>query len=204
MFLELILKLFKALFGGSDGSTPETKPVTKDPTPWLSEAKKLLGTYEYQGSADNQAIIAWPKEIGDKYPDLASYSRAYNHDSIPWCGLFVALCCTRANVKPQYGSTDVERYLWAQAWRLYGQDLGREAAVGAIAVLAGHVAFVAGKDQYGNIMLLGGNQSDAVNIKPFKRSSIQYFRWPPGYTIPDLSLELPIINSDGSLVTKVT
>lgn len=204
MFLELIVKLFKAIFnvGGSSESTSETQPTSKDTTPWFTEAKKLIGTIEVPGSGDNPKIVAWPKEIGVKFPDTASYDTSYTHDSIPWCGLFVAICMSRAGIKPQFGSLDTARYLWAQSWRLFGQDLGREAAVGAIAVLAGHVAFVAGKDQRGNIMLLGGNQSDAVNIKPFQRSSIQYFRWPPGYPIPDLSLELPVINSNGNLVVN--
>ena len=44
-------------------------------------------------------------------------------------------------------------------------------AYGCIVVFSraggGHVGFLVGKDKQGNLMILGGNQSNAVNIKPF-------------------------------------
>ena len=49
----------------------------------VAEARKLFGTVEAQGSADNPAILGWAKELG--------LAKIYNHDEIPWCGLFAAI-----------------------------------------------------------------------------------------------------------------
>lgn len=49
----------------------------------VAEARKLYGIAEVQGSGDNPVILAWAKELG--------LAKIYNHDEIPWCGLFVAI-----------------------------------------------------------------------------------------------------------------
>jgi hypothetical protein len=42
----------------------------------------------------------------------------------------------------------------------------------------GHVGFVVGQQQNGDLMVLGGNQSDAINIRAFSRSRVTGYRWP--------------------------
>jgi hypothetical protein len=54
----------------------------------VAEARKLYGIAEVQGSGDNPVILAWAKELG--------LAKIYNHDEIPWCGLFVAIVAKRA------------------------------------------------------------------------------------------------------------
>ena len=60
----------------------------------------------------------------------------------------------------------------------------------------GHVGFVVGEDQHGNLMVLGGNQGDEVNIKPFSPSRVLAYRW-PGIWPASERFTLPVLNSDG-------
>jgi hypothetical protein len=62
----------------------------------------------------------------------------------------------------------------------------------------GHVGFVVGKDQAGNLMVLGGNQSDSVNIKPFKTDRVVGYRWPVGAPRP-ADGKLVLATSDGKV-----
>ena len=62
----------------------------------------------------------------------------------------------------------------------------------------GHVGFVVGKDSRGNLMVLGGNQGDAVNIKPFAVSRVTAYRWVGTMSVPAaMRYDLPLLQSDG-------
>ena len=52
----------------------------------LVEALKLYGTIETPGEGNNPTILKWADEIGGTVEDV------YRADSIPWCGLFAAVC----------------------------------------------------------------------------------------------------------------
>ena len=77
----------------------------------LEEARKLYGTFEVPGPADNPAILGWAKETG--------LSKVYNDDAIPWCGLFMAVVAKRA------GKPVVEGPLWARNWTKFGKPADR-------------------------------------------------------------------------------
>src|SRR5690349_6102284 len=65
--------------------------LAREPGPkMLIEALKLYGTLESPGSKNNPTIIAWAKEVGGEVADV------YAADSIPWCGLFMAVIAKRA------------------------------------------------------------------------------------------------------------
>ena len=49
----------------------------------LQETRKLYGTFEASGPADNPIILGWAQETG--------LARVYNDDVIAWCGLFMAV-----------------------------------------------------------------------------------------------------------------
>lgn len=49
---------------------------------------------------------------------------------------------------------------------------------------AGHVGFFVASLGDNHIRVLGGNQSDAVTIATFRRSSVLSYRWPVGHDLP--------------------
>lgn len=194
------------------------QPINKPPPPpspslgdlerplWLEAGIALIGTKEFAGGRDNPAIIQWAKDEG------GDISTEYTHDSIPWCALFQNHLLTKVGLEGtetlwalDFNSDAMKRRI-GRGWpavKLIGP------AVGAFAPMTrnggGHVTNVAGVDQHGNIMGLGGNQSDAVNIVPFANSRFnQGFWWPKGAPMPkNVGLKsLPIVRSDGRLSTK--
>ena len=116
-----------------------------------------LGTKEVSGTGNNATILSWARELG--------ISNTYNADSIPWCGLFVALCVTRSGRKP----TDTP--LWARSWAQWGKR-EQVAMLGDILVFSreggGHVGIYIAEDK-DCYHVLGGNQSDAVTITRIKK-----------------------------------
>lgn len=161
---------------------------------WLEAGLQLIGTKETPGAKDNPTIIDWAKQEGG----LAA--REYTHDSIPWCALFINHILTKADLK---GTETLWALDFAGKWpceRLAGP------AVGAIAPMlrngGGHVICVVGRDQHGNIMGLGGNQSDQVSIVPFPFSRLNKgFWWPDSVPLPEWTgiNTLPIVRSNGQL-----
>ena len=119
----------------------------------LVEAFKLIGIKELLGKDNNPKIIAWAKELG--------LEKTYVADEIPWCGLFIAYVCHKANKEV------VKNPLWARNWSKWGtkQDT---AMLGDILVFerganSGHVGIYVGEDKTA-YHVLGGNQGDAVSI----------------------------------------
>jgi uncharacterized protein (TIGR02594 family) len=124
----------------------------------------------------------------------------YKHDAIPWCALFANMVLTKVGIK----GTET---LWALDWDKWGQKLPGP-AVGAFAPMkregGGHIAIVVGRDTRGNLMCLGGNQSDTVSIIPFPIDRPRSFRWPVGVAAPfKAGFEfLPLMRSDGRVSAK--
>lgn len=130
---------------------------------WIAEARKHIGLREIKGKQHNPTILKMLKGLGGMFKD----------DETPWCGTFTAHCLKTAGVaipKHWYRALD---YL------NYGTKLDKP-AYGCVAVKSrvggGHVGFVVGRFANGNLAILGGNQSNAVNIASYPASSFQ-FRW---------------------------
>ncbi|WP_337036909.1 TIGR02594 family protein [Enterobacter asburiae] len=77
---------------------------------------------------------------------------------MPWCAVFVGAMLERTGIK----STCFES---AKSYMEWGEPL-QTPARGCVVVLTrdggGHVGFVVGRAPNGDLMLLGGNQSDRV------------------------------------------
>lgn len=161
---------------------------------WLEAGIRLINVKETPGAGDNPQILEWAREEGG---DIA---KEYRHDSIAWCALFANHCLTKAGLK---GTETLWALDFAGNWpsvKLIGP------AVGAFAPMTrtggGHIIQVVGRDQHGNIMGLGGNQSDQVSILPFPVSRLNRgFWWPKGIVLPArIGLnQLPIVKSDGKV-----
>jgi lysozyme family protein len=85
--------------------------------PWLALARSFVGTHAQH---DNAVIMAWPGAIAAKYPDMADYASRYTHDSIAWCGVFAAYVLAMNGVRPVFGPTDTDKWMWADAWKNFG------------------------------------------------------------------------------------
>lgn len=149
--------------------------------PWYDQMVSITGTHEVAGSGDSPVIMAWPKAIADKYPEMTNYCKEYVHDSIPWCGLTIAYCMTTAGVRPIFGESDVKRFLWADAWKEFGRT--SELRKGAVLVFTrnggGHVTLSDSDTMDGDYYVIrGGNQSDQVNVSRMHKNKLKAIRWP--------------------------
>lgn len=134
---------------------------------WLAEAWREFGQAEYAGRRENPRIIALFREVG--HAQIES-------DEVAWCAAFCGACLERSGVR----ST---RSLLARSYLDWGQQLEKPRA-GAIAVFRrgndpskGHVGFwLAETDE--DVLLLGGNQSNAVSVVRYPKSRLLSLRWP--------------------------
>ncbi|WLR91016.1 TIGR02594 family protein [Shinella zoogloeoides] len=158
---------------------------------WIDKAAGYIGEQEIKGGKHNPLIIDWWKAIGASW---------FKDDETPWCGAFVGGVLAEVGIKPLPGGKGAS----ARAWNEFGVKLLKP-AVGCIVIFSrnggGHVGFVVGKDQKGNLMVLGGNQADGVNIKPFATSRVLGYRWPSVFPA-ESRFNLPVITSDGRLSTN--
>jgi uncharacterized protein (TIGR02594 family) len=138
--------------------------------PWFSVATYFKGVTEVHGTVDNPKILEMYRLSG--HPEV-------DHDETPWCAAFVGACLSLSG----YRGT---QSLLARSYQKFGQDLKNQPRRGCIVVLwrgdpkasTGHVAFYDRDDDDDHIVLLGGNQGDAVTTHRFPRSQVLAFRWP--------------------------
>jgi uncharacterized protein (TIGR02594 family) len=157
---------------GGLGSTHGAVPLS-EPT-WLETARKELGVSE-----DND-----PARVLEYHAADFLYAPTSTEDA--WCASFVNWVLAKNGIK----GTGLPGALKFRNWE-GGMTLDRP-AVGSIAVFdrgkgKGHVAFVIGKKANGELLYLGGNQSDMVNIAPNPRKPVAFI-YPkdliPNYDIP--------------------
>jgi uncharacterized protein (TIGR02594 family) len=147
---------------------PSAHP-TKEPR-WMIEARARIGEKEIPGPRHNRWIAEGWKRLGAGW---------FTDDETPWCGLFVAHCIEAA------GLPFPKMFPRAKAWADWGQPCSP--TVGAVVVFGrqggGHVGFLVGENAL-NYYVLGGNQSNAVNITPIAKSRMLAIRWPDGVAKP--------------------
>jgi len=162
--------------------TPEDLPVVAGgKPPWLAVAEQQLAldVREVAGAGANPKIVAYHGSTTLPH-SLAS------SDETPWCASFVSWCM--ANSGQQSVIAANLRSARAADWRRWGMDFPRAASgipKGAVVVLSpapgsarsGHVGFYVRKVGADRIELLGGNQDNALSLKPFPNSKIASIRW---------------------------
>lgn len=148
---------------------------------WIAEARRHIGEAEIPGPAENPWIVSLWQKI--KRGGIKT-------ESVPWCAAFVGACLETVGLTSS-------RFESAASYLQWGVKLDT-AEVGCIAVFervgGGHVGFVIGRDLAGNLMVLGGNQGDAVNIRAIstQRVAPNGYRWPAAVPRP-LPQPLPLI-----------
>ena len=155
---------------------------------WLLTMRAISGLSEKPGSADEPKIMAMADEIARIFPEMKSYCDQYNHDSIPWCGLTVAYTMAKANIRPPFGSTDTDRFMWAKSWADdAGYQILKTPRLGCVVVMTrsggGHVTLYESTSG-SSYMCRGGNQSDAINLAAFPKSNVVALVWPYAEPIP--------------------
>jgi uncharacterized protein (TIGR02594 family) len=159
---------------------------------WLAEARRHVGQREIAGRRHNPLILRWWTAIRAPFAD----------DETPWCAAFVGGVLEAVGIRSTRSAA-------ARSYQRWG--LNCAPAVGAVVVFwrgspqaaTGHVGFVVGRDQHGRLMVLGGNQGDAVNVRAFGLDRVLGYRWPPGFPLPPAASvrDLPLVQSDGTVST---
>lgn len=137
--------------------------------PWMAEMYRRMGLHEVRDNAALTAFLKIGRFLG-------------NPANLPWCGD----CEESAIAKTLPLEPLPENPFFAQSWAKFGIDVGYP-IVGAIGVIrwtptSGHVGTVAGVNG-DTVNLLGGNQSNAINITGFARSKFVAFRWPKTFPV---------------------
>lgn len=147
-------------------------------TKWLDEAQSFIGLREVKGPQHAADILKFWKDIK---------RGGIKDDETPWCAAFVGAMLERSGVQ----ST---RFESARSYEVWGVKLAQPVR-GCVVVFSreggGHVGFVVGQDKAGNLLVLGGNQSDAVNVRAFPRSRATAYRWPADLPLP--AANLPVL-----------
>ena len=131
----------------------EDVPIELNPEDWLSVAQKYVGLDEHDDTDAVKEMLQQGKVMG------------LDPTATPWCAAFVRAILNIAGLQSL-------NTLRARDWAEYGEEC--EEKVGAIVVYRSHVGFV---PEIGKV--LGGNQSDGINIgsQSWYGKPIAY-RWP--------------------------
>lgn len=135
---------------------------------WLQIARGELGTKEIKGSQHNPKILEYLRTVGIS-----------SGDETPWCASFAAWVLKNSGQSIQGVTGQALSFARAGAFRKLDKF-----EYGSLAVFdwgggRGHVGFYVGS-KGGRILVLGGNQSDAVTIAGFSTAKLHSIVWPVG------------------------
>lgn len=148
---------------------------------WIAAARSKIGTREIKGPKHNSLIVAMWKAIR---------RGGIKDDETPWCAGYVGACLEEAGLV----ST---RFESARSYLTWG--IPCPMVYGCVVVITRkggsgyHVGFAVGRDNAGNIQVLGGNQDNMVKISAFNPNRIVAQRWPA--PVPLELRPLPIISA---------
>lgn len=146
-------------------------------------ARSYIGTPEGPGPENNPVIMEMYASVGHDWVE---------HDSVAWCAAFVGHCLEKAGIR----ST---RKLTARSYLDWGIPVKiTDAQPGDIGIIPrgrsswqGHVFFI-DRIEGAWVWGLGGNQSDAVNIKRYPVSKLLGVRR-AGHIAPDVTLSVEAV-----------
>ena len=133
---------------------------------FLEIALAEYGTKEIEGSRHNMDIVNYAKESGFDW---------VNDDETPWCAIFINWVAMKANLK-RSNKAD------ARSWLSAGIEV-KVPEVGDIVIFwrgspeswKGHVGIYINEEN-NLIRVLGGNQSDQVNISKYNKEKVLGYR----------------------------
>jgi uncharacterized protein (TIGR02594 family) len=154
-------EFFKKLFRKKRKPVQALPPVEQEPE-WMRIAKNEIGVKERR-VGDNPRVLEYH----------ASTKLRATHDNVAWCSSFVCWCFERAKVASPRSARAKDFLNWGV--KLYFPKPG--CVVVFSRDLGGHVGFYVYETE-DHIYVLGGNQSDAVNVSPYKKENLLGYRWP--------------------------
>lgn len=145
--------------------------------PWIVEGKKVFGLHE---TKDNEKLRTWllsdNKTLGDP-------------KALPWCGDYVETAIKKSLPEETLTGNLAKNPYWARNWLEFGEKT--KPVYGAVIVFGrnggGHVGFVVGEDE-DEYYVLGGNQSNSVNISRIAKNRMLGTRWPNSFENPNTAL----------------
>jgi uncharacterized protein (TIGR02594 family) len=150
---------------------------------WLSAAIGQLGVAEVSGAKSNPRILDYRK--------IGKTPLGGDDGAVAWCAIFVNAMLEKSEVAGS-ASAMARSYVRHAAFERLTVPM-----VGCIAVKSssrgpssGHVGFYVGEDG-AYVYLLGGNQSDSVNISAFRKAEFVGYFWPKGQPKPPAPFDKP-------------
>ena len=134
--------------------------------PWMQYAagEAKAGVHECPGNAIDPRVQTYLKVVG------------FADDAVPWCSAFANWCMQQAGFKGTGRAA-------ARSWLTWGTATSA-CRTGAVAVFSrgqnpheGHVGFFVGT-QGNDYLVLGGNQRNAVCVRPYAIRDLLSMRWP--------------------------
>lgn len=176
------------------------RKISETGLPWLDKALGFLGTKEIPGPKHNPLVVSWAEKV----------SKGQIHDDeTAWCGTFVGAMMIESGLQAKLPSNPLGARSYLELPTALSQP-----AQGALAIWwrehptkswFGHVNFIVGKNAKGNLMCIGGNQNNEVNIGEYdittSNSKLLGYRW-PNITPALTRYNLPIIDSGARIVSE--
>jgi uncharacterized protein (TIGR02594 family) len=171
---------FQTAFALIKDKDPDDLPKLDGTAPWTAVAEEQLK--DWTSSLKKETTPQGKARIIEYF---ASFGAKANGTEA-WCGAFVGYCLEKC--EPSFATTVPKDAGWAPNWVNWGNvsvPPGQpEIPKGAIVTISpggdtkniSHVGFCDSSDSK-QVKLLGGNQTDTVNISPFPRSRIAAIRW---------------------------
>ena len=146
---------------GADTEIPDNAP------PWFVSMHADIGVHEISGKRHNPTVVAYFRDAG--FPEIKD-------DETAWCAAAVNAHLERSG----YAGS---KSLAARSFEKWGKEV--EPRVGCVVPLwrdnpkswQGHVGLYVGETTQ-HVLLLGGNQSNAVSIAKYPKSRVLGYRWP--------------------------
>jgi uncharacterized protein (TIGR02594 family) len=161
---------------GAAAVTPTQPP--SGALPWMVEGMVPYGWHE---ARDNARLRAWLRSDGKTLGDPKA---------LPWCGDYVETAIKLALPNEPFTGALGQNPYWARNWSNFGVQT--QPTYGCVLVFSrgsgGHVGFAVGHDAEA-FHVLGGNQSNAVNVTRIAKPRLLAARWPA--TVPTRPINLP-------------
>jgi uncharacterized protein (TIGR02594 family) len=141
------------------------KPVLPEPK-WLELARLEIGQRERPGLGSNVRIL--------EYFEATRYQAP--RDEVPWCAAFVCWCLESADVRSTRSARAADFTSWGEPGWLVPGAVVVFGKADPDAGGSGHVAFCTGLDG-ADVLVLGGNQANAVNVARRPLARIVAVRW---------------------------